>query len=431
MPLKNSKIFSEMVRLGILCTTDIKETIEERRGSGFRAYPLSEPKPKYLAKNNYLILDGIRNVVFNNLIKLISKEPEAEHLTVHEIEDNLYNFILYVLDGNEEKSKIKAKVKENIKNLLHPYVHWFVISPLDSVKTEIEINFNDENFIKKIQKNDFEKYFFNDERSKQNFDKEYLSKTAIFVSVTANNPDSVLQKGKEKINELLDLLQFNFGDNYFYSIEKPNAFLVIHKENKTGKQNWASNKKPICNIQNDKKVELEKLIKLTEEFFFPQYDLKINRNILTAIRWFADAVKSENLDDKLSKYFVSLESLLLPETLGEKGERLTYRITLLWSRIQGTFTLPDQILWLYERRSEIIHKGYSRVPLTKSNLYSIEYIVQNSILLACDIIKKNKITKLDDFISWLEVKDETKEKLNQHFIKFCSKKLKEFAESVS
>ena len=38
---------------------------------------------------------------------------------------------------------------------------------------------------------------------------------------------------------------------------------------------------------------------------------------------------------------------------------------------------------------------------------------------------------LDDFISWLEVKDETKEKLNQHFIKFCSKKLKEFAESVS
>lgn len=82
----------------------------------------------------------------------------------------------------------------------------------------------------------------------------------------------------------------------------------------------------------------------------------INRRILRAMGWISHAITADTLDYRLVDLCTALEILLLPNhKSGTKGELIALRQVLL-SRGEGAH-LPTYILYLYDKRSSIIHSG--------------------------------------------------------------------------
>ena len=81
----------------------------------------------------------------------------------------------------------------------------------------------------------------------------------------------------------------------------------------------------------------------------------INTRITRAMKWISHAVTSSSLDHKLVDLCTALEILLLPgHKSGTKGELVALRQVLVG---RGTSYVPEAILYLYEKRSNIIHSG--------------------------------------------------------------------------
>ena len=86
----------------------------------------------------------------------------------------------------------------------------------------------------------------------------------------------------------------------------------------------------------------------------------IGNDLLRAIRWLGSAVQDKELDDKLVKYFFALETLLIPEEMGAKRERLVSRIGLLYSGPNGELPYTNflnDVGHLYQKRNNIVHGG--------------------------------------------------------------------------
>lgn len=81
----------------------------------------------------------------------------------------------------------------------------------------------------------------------------------------------------------------------------------------------------------------------------------INTRVLRATKWISHAVTSSSLDYKLVDLNTALEILLLPNhKSGRKGELIALRQVLIG---RGTSYVPEAILYMYEKRSNIIHSG--------------------------------------------------------------------------
>jgi hypothetical protein len=81
----------------------------------------------------------------------------------------------------------------------------------------------------------------------------------------------------------------------------------------------------------------------------------INIRVTRAIEWISHAVTSNSLDYKLVDLCTALEILLLPDhKSGTKGELIALRQVLVG---RGTSYGPGFMLYLYEKRSKIIHSG--------------------------------------------------------------------------
>lgn len=81
----------------------------------------------------------------------------------------------------------------------------------------------------------------------------------------------------------------------------------------------------------------------------------INTRITKAIKWISHAVTSSSLDYKLVDLCTALEIMLLPDhKSGTKGGLISLRQVLVG---RGTSYVPEAILYLYEKRSNIIHGG--------------------------------------------------------------------------
>lgn len=125
-----------------------------------------------------------------------------------------------------------------------------------------------------------------------------------------------------------------------------------------------------------------------------------------AIKWITQAVTTSGLDFKIVYLMTALEIMLLPgHKDGTKGEPLALRQVLLG---RGTSYVPEAILYLYEKRSSIIHSG---------TLEITSYSAYWNLLICClevlrNIINLSKqnpsIQKLEDLLKVVENADTLK-----------------------
>jgi hypothetical protein len=139
---------------------------------------------------------------------------------------------------------------------------------------------------------------------------------------------------------------------------------------------------------------------------------EINVHVVRAMRWISHAVSSSSLDYKLVDLCTALETLLLPNyKAGTKGELISLRQVLVGG---GTHYVPTAILYLYEKRSNIVHRG---------TLEITSYSEYWHLLLCCLQVLKNivrlsmqypQIETLAGLIGAVETADSL-----QRFIRYC------------
>jgi hypothetical protein len=148
---------------------------------------------------------------------------------------------------------------------------------------------------------------------------------------------------------------------------------------------------------------------------------ELESRILTAIYWYGKAVdvqlsrnlsdrkskdRSKDFDkmkeaDRLLKLVIALESLLI----FNKNEPPTNNVigrtaTLLAKNKEGYREIKGIMDKIYEFRSEIVHHG--KISFSLSELYQLQFITRDVILVL--LMKKDEwnIHDLSDFIYWLE-----------------------------
>jgi hypothetical protein len=138
----------------------------------------------------------------------------------------------------------------------------------------------------------------------------------------------------------------------------------------------------------------------------------IKRRVIRATEWISHAITSDSLDYKLVNLCTALEILLLPNHKeGQKGALLALRQVLIG---RGTSYTPESILYLYNKRSVIIHSGLFDVTSHSDywNLLVCSLQVLESIVRLSQ--KYPHIQELENLLAIVESKETLED-----FIKHC------------
>ena len=138
----------------------------------------------------------------------------------------------------------------------------------------------------------------------------------------------------------------------------------------------------------------------------------INSRVIRATEWISHAVTSDSLDYKLVNLCTALEILLLPKHNDrQKGTLLALRQVLIG---RGTSYTPEVILYLYNKRSAIIHGGLLNITSYSdyANLLACCLQVLESIVRLSQ--KYQHIHELEDLLRIVENKEALED-----FIKRC------------
>ena len=115
-------------------------------------------------------------------------------------------------------------------------------------------------------------------------------------------------------------------------------------------------------IPHDFRVTDEGVELLEDEFeFFAKEDdshTSLERRFIQSYRWYGDGVQSGIPEEEFLKYVISIESMLIPETSGNKKDRLAQRLADLfgiYERYRESF--KNEVTALYDTRSTLVHSA--------------------------------------------------------------------------
>ncbi len=195
--------------------------------------------------------------------------------------------------------------------------------------------------------------------------KEWAGRSVARVEVSAAEIDRVYESGIIKVNSILNVVRLaavreRFGqlDDEMFLWELGESISIPRVKPKEGTLLGVSYHRgflPLI-IPMDKIIakglENENSWKYILDGKLPE---DINRRLIRAIEWISHAITSESLDYKLVNLCTALEILLLPNYRGKtKGELIALRQVLLG---RGGHYIPTAILYLYEKRCDIVHNG--------------------------------------------------------------------------
>ena len=251
---------------------------------------------------------------------------------------------------------------------------------------------------------------------------EWEGRSVAKVEVDASEPDRALDSGEIEVNNILNILRLavrreRIGEVYesIYWWELGENIVIPKKRPEVGTL-WTvgsgRHERPLI-------IELgETVAKVLEDESVWKYilDEKLPKDISIrmqrAIEWISHSITSKSLDYKLVDLCTALEIMLLPNhKRGLKGELIALRQVLIG---QGSSYAPAGILYLYEKRSNIIHSGALEIT---------NYLDYWHLLICCLQVLESIVRLSQRYPDKWEMEDllsivENKETL-ENFIRYC------------
>jgi hypothetical protein len=362
-------------------------------------------------------LVGKQDQTFENVFNLLLKEPRVKNRTrreIRKIREELLDYCRDIIQNRESiqtDQDINNRARPFLNRVLLPEQEWRVVSPIDGLSLERRTGITISNHVI----NWFDIQFITgftgelDPANQKILERHLQGKVCVFVSVMAIDQKQAIERAREKIDQILHLIRGYFGTRIFYNLPTPNLYVAINKKTERTLGAFHPIQDEGCHINAEEEDDLSTYISSFSNFLDGSMPERVSNDVLRASRWFGSAVRDKELEDKLVKYFFALETLLVPEELGAKRERLVHRLGLLQLRVAGELPDPDfanSLDHLYQKRSKIVHGGDLEVePVTKDDVLFLESVTRGVIHKISRVIRDNPgaITDAQELRDWIEL----------------------------
>ena len=239
--LQNNKVQKLFHRLSRFLIKPTKKTSEELEKYGFKTIQRKgEKKIDDSSMNPLIIIEGEEYKTYRELSNLISQEPNAEHLSDRDIDNLLSNFVSDILSNSKklkDPKNLKEKIIDVIEEFLQPFTAWYAIAPIEGMSIpnkSIKIGTSE---IRKFNKTDKQTYFreINPHFSSL-FNKKFLGNTCVVVKVQSNNNKSAVEKGRKKINLVIDSIRAGIDTSPFCYLAEP---VIVASSELKSRKGWS------------------------------------------------------------------------------------------------------------------------------------------------------------------------------------------------
>jgi hypothetical protein len=373
-------------------------------------------------KIGYISLNADGAAAYHLGLAQLRTELELEYLNDDELDDRLGHLTSEIYLGSsslKDNRQLNDLLKSFENSILKPVEDYEVIIPILDLKLEsspIEIggvrlyNMTAENAAGMgIEK---EKPLY------QPFFDALVGHAVASVISRGNDPKKVVERAREKLRTALNLLRLALVDHttriILWKIHdsqlmfRDGEHYVIREKLKDSPSathmGWEMGSYRTTILTVDEKIykQAEELNKFTQELFATQtIQGDIREHFVRTIEWIGSSLRRETNDDKIVDLCVALETLLAKQDDGMKGELIALRSMLLCLHLKKPWYDPEFVLYLYEKRSDIVHGSRRGVGTTsdydRGMMLAIE-VFRDSLTYA----KDNKIIKHSKFLAALQ-----------------------------
>jgi hypothetical protein len=419
--VKAKKIAAKELK-GIANCSDLKDIDFNFSGYSFRSWEV--PEHYGYNKSSIFIPEKIFQL-YENFFKFLENDQYLEYMEGDSLQKNfvnseLKNFILdLLLDRKFRNTQIlKKRIDDFLDSIYKQLEDYKVIISINYFDTENTHYFNVKD--SSIGKFDLDKFLIDPltplfcfENLK--FLNDFKSSYYITVYEKGNNINLVIKRARKKANDYLDFLRMyyyetpykTFAPKYFAIGEITLVFDLNDKLIRSGVIHC--DKKPYFDTLNDECVNAVYNSLNNQNNINKITDAKLRNRIERTIHWLGRAITEFDLDICLILYCTALESLLIPEIEGKKGEVLALRVSLLENEMHKSIMNPSLMYKIYEFRSMVVHgSGHeiSKVEFINDMETFISRTLYPFINYACkdpDMTLSKLIKDLETFENILEV----------------------------
>lgn len=397
-------------------------------------------KGKVVARDG--ICMGLRGEVvdtFEEIIEVVSKEPEFSDVSLAKIEDEYIQLITNILNQygrSPSDGQVKCEINSYLKRLLESIEERRVLIPIESFQliNIPELMIGKVRFIEfcRVQEqltNDYNTLIDNNNSipleqkplSKAQFEniytKNFLDGVTSDVLVRGEKEksyDKALYEIENAINLLRCYIPLIFSSGLRVkigiggSIIKTTrvSFLSIKADG-----SGFSGKGLVLGPLEQYKLDPILLKHLRDNCNLDQFGeilskdkssrTELENRIVTAIRWIGSGINEDVDCDRFLKYAIALECLLLMREEDGKGSPIAERCAFLLSNDPQDRTNIDKVVKkLYGKRSDIAHEGETEIE--KDQLASMQRIVLSCLFAICS--KSFEWKSMQDLVNWTKRK---------------------------
>ena len=369
---------------------------------------------------------------FNDFVKSLHKKCDNKYLSVSTIESECITYLDAIINSENDTDDHMVRELESLIKRLEDKVHqWIVIFPIDhlvlSNLNRIELGSDELVPFSQIEK-EFGK-IIHEANSNTSFGatveeaikKDFTDRVCLKVEVIAeeqNRYEDAWFEYESIINILriflscyrnVELVKIGIGEDYF----SRHILLSFGKNETVGYGISATNTR-----FKDAEFTLtpEILKELEEKYYFNELKTilserknrsKLQTQILLAIRWIGAAIHDDIESDKILKFAIALECLLISgknQDNKSKSESLAERCAFLLEEVPSErHKIYREIKDLYNIRSDIVHEGD-----TISDTISVFKLMDLAIRCLFKVIAisaaNTNMREIEDIITWVDKK---------------------------
>ncbi|MDP2920713.1 MAG: HEPN domain-containing protein [Dehalococcoidia bacterium] len=372
----------------------------------------------------YIGLDADGYAAYHHGLAQLRDEPELEYLSNDELDAHLGHLTSEMFLGSsllKDDKRLNSLLKSFENRILKPLENYEVIIPILDLKLgglPIEIA-----GIKLYDMTVEDAAAMGIEEGKPSchpWFEALVGHTTALVSSRGNDPEKVVERARGKLRTALNLLRLALVDHttriILWKIHdsqlmfKDGEYYLIRKEQDVSPSDthmgWqlGSYRTNILTVDDKIYKQAEELNRFTQGLFVTQViQGDIREHLVRAIEWIGSSIRRETNDDKMVDLCVALETLLATKQDGRKGELIALRSMLLCLHLKKPWFDPGFLLYLYDKRSGIVH-GSRRGICTASDNSKGMMIAIEVFRDSLTHVEDNQITKHSKFIASLQDK---------------------------
>ncbi len=370
------------------------------------------------AESPSLILTDDEAFLFDESYESLRKDYQTEYLKDNEVKDALW-YLTCEIWSNRKKfrnsQELGLKINNFIKEICKPLEEYEVIFKVNNLKIKKRTKVWDSVIINYTKRTLINKGFKHSEKFLSKRIDDFEKQTLLLITETGNNSSLVINRARQKGNEIAKLLQtylsempFVVNEQLLFSLSED--YLIRKKdESKMLSSGWQRNFSPIL---FDYENEFERFTDKANNHYFLLNDFpeKLQNCVKRTITWIGKAVSEEDFDLKVAFLCTALEALLTTKQDGRKGEKIAYRTGLLRRHFEETILHPRRVLQLYLIRNGVVHGSKIGIA-SKSEYQSLLRLTNETLDYFIKLINKRNLKRQTEVLDFLIKSDYTTELL--------------------